>query len=304
MKTQATSPGSFATGCVAGLEVDHPQAPVAEHAAAERVDAAVVGAAVTSASIIRSTSAGSGGACRDTRPAMPHIWATRYAVVSCHVERPLDDRVWARFSRLQAARPGGFRIAALMRPPDPETGEDETIWLERARTAAAHGPLGHHTHWTSPTHARPTRRRRRRARAPRRRVAAGAGPPPHALLRRRLVHGRVGRRAPSPSSATPTAPRRASDPRTSTTGRRGSRSMHPDGSRFPTGGELLELPTTHSLGMAARAALSRRGSAEPVVHVYFHDTDLLDRRRAPRSASRSRCSAAAGPPPTSIGSPS
>ena len=26
----------------------------------------------------------------------------RYAVVSCHVERPLDDRIWERFSRLQA----------------------------------------------------------------------------------------------------------------------------------------------------------------------------------------------------------
>ena len=39
----------------------------------------------------------------------------RYAVVSCHVERPLDDAVWARFSALQDARPGGFPIAALMR---------------------------------------------------------------------------------------------------------------------------------------------------------------------------------------------
>ena len=49
---------------------------------------------------------------------------------------------------------------------------------------------------------------------------------------------------------------------------------------LPGGGELLELPTTHSLGMAARAALSVAGSTEPIVHVYFHDTDLLDRRRA------------------------
>ena len=42
----------------------------------------------------------------------------RYAVVSCHVERPLDDSVWASFAALQDARPGGFAIAALMRPPD------------------------------------------------------------------------------------------------------------------------------------------------------------------------------------------
>src|SRR5919202_1118716 len=79
----------------------------------------------------------------------------RYAFVSCHVERPLDDRVWARFEALQSARPGGFRIAALMRPPDAEAGEDEALWLERARRAAELGPLGHHTHWGGPGRARP-----------------------------------------------------------------------------------------------------------------------------------------------------
>src|ERR671937_3208811 len=79
----------------------------------------------------------------------------RYAVVSCHVERPLDDRVWAHFEALAAARPGGFRIAALMRPPDPEAGEDEARWIERARRAAELGPLGHHTHWGDPGQARP-----------------------------------------------------------------------------------------------------------------------------------------------------
>ncbi len=40
---------------------------------------------------------------------------------------------------------------------------------------------------------------------------------------------------------------------------------------------LIELPATHSLGMAARGALRRLPA---YVHVYFHDTDLLDRRRA------------------------
>ncbi|MGH2997099.1 MAG: hypothetical protein ACRDM9_12360, partial [Gaiellaceae bacterium] len=69
-----------------------------------------------------------------------------YAAVSCHVERPLDDRAWRLFSRLQARRPGGFVIAALLRPPDAGAGEDEARWLERAREAAARGPLGHHTH--------------------------------------------------------------------------------------------------------------------------------------------------------------
>jgi hypothetical protein len=45
-----------------------------------------------------------------------------------------------------------------------------------------------------------------------------------------------------------------------------------------SGRKLLELPTTHSIGMLARGLLGpfRR----QVVHAYFHDTDLLDRRRA------------------------
>jgi hypothetical protein len=45
--------------------------------------------------------------------------------------------------------------------------------------------------------------------------------------------------------------------------------------RLPDGRRLCELPTTHSLGSALR---SRR--LPQVVHVYFHDYDLLDRRRA------------------------
>ena len=77
-----------------------------------------------------------------------------YAVVSCHVERPLDDAVWSRYLALIDRRPGGFPIASLMRPP--ADGEDGTPFVDRAREAAARGPFGHHIHWTSPTHARPT----------------------------------------------------------------------------------------------------------------------------------------------------
>src|SRR5438105_2342294 len=84
---------------------------------------------------------------------MPHteniLPGGRYAVVSCHVERPLDDEVWELFAALQARPPGGFRIAALMRPPDTAAGEDEILWLGRARAAAENGPLGLHTHWTA-----------------------------------------------------------------------------------------------------------------------------------------------------------
>ena len=105
---------------------------------------------------MRATTSGSAGAEGDTSPLMPHTTRKRYAVVSCHVERPLDDGVWQRFSALQRRRPGGFAIAALMRPADVAAGEDEDEWLRRARGAATHGPLGHHTHWTAPDHARPT----------------------------------------------------------------------------------------------------------------------------------------------------
>ena len=48
--------------------------------------------------------------------------------------------------------------------------------------------------------------------------------------------------------------------------------------RLPTGLRLLELPATHSLGMALKAALDPLPMPE-VVHLYFHDTDLLDRKR-------------------------
>ena len=79
----------------------------------------------------------------------------RYAVVSCHVERLLDDAVWAAFSRLQERAPSGFRIAALVRPPDERAGEDPEEWLRRARRAASQGPFGHHTHWGGREQARP-----------------------------------------------------------------------------------------------------------------------------------------------------
>ena len=214
---------------------------------------------------------------------MPHTatryWATRYAVVSCHVERPLDDRVWGRFSRLQAARPGGFRIAALIRPPDPEAGEDEETWLERARSAAAHGPLGHHTHWTSPTHARPTEgdpgeRVRREGEWLREQgldptLFCGGG-----WYMDESVARAVAALGYADCTATSFRPPYLDD------GARRLALGAPGRLALPDGGELLELPTTHSLGMAARAALRLRAPSEPVVHVYFHDTDLLDRRRA------------------------
>lgn len=46
---------------------------------------------------------------------------------------------------------------------------------------------------------------------------------------------------------------------------------------LPSGRELTAIPTTHSLGDLARGL--PRGALPRLVHVYFHDTDLLDRRR-------------------------
>jgi len=203
--------------------------------------------------------------------------AERCAVVSCHVERPLDDAVWSRFSSLQERRPGGFAVAALVRPADPAFGEDEKTWLERARAAAAHGPLGHHTHWTAPDHARPS--------------AAGAGE------RVRSEGERLRELGLEPTlfcgggwyadadvadacavlgyaDCTP----RATRPAYLAAGERWAELSAPARVRLPSGRHLLAIPTTHSLGDLARALL-RRSALPRVVHVYFHDTDLLDLRR-------------------------
>jgi hypothetical protein len=203
----------------------------------------------------------------------------RYAVVSCHVERPLDDRAWRLFSRLQERMPGGFRIAALLRPPDEEAGEDADLWLERARQAAARGPLGHHTHWGGPGQARPRdgspveRVLREGAWLRESGVAAtlfcGGGwyfDADVGTAVAQLGYADCTATAFRPAYLDDAAPRLALD--------------RPCLLDLPSGERLLELPTTHSLGMLARAALNPRALDEPLVHAYFHDTDLFDRRRA------------------------
>ena len=52
---------------------------------------------------------------------------------------------------------------------------------------------------------------------------------------------------------------------------------HPCYVELVNGRRLLELPTTHSIGMLARGLLGPFFG--PVVHAYFHDTDLLDAKR-------------------------
>jgi hypothetical protein len=213
----------------------------------------------------------------------------RYAVVSCHVEQPLADGVWARFSDLQEARPGGFAIAALLRPADVAHGEDEATWLELATSAAGRGPVGHHTHWTAPAHARPSL----------------GGIESHPLVtqchmgtseRVRAEGAWMRERGLTPTlfcgggwytdgevaeacaelgyvDCTP----RAERPPYLAEGERWASLTAPAVVELPSGRELRAIPTTHSLGDLARV-LTRR-TLPDVVHVYFHDTDLLDGRR-------------------------
>jgi hypothetical protein len=201
--------------------------------------------------------------------------AVAHAVVSCHVERPLDDAAWGAFAALQARRPGGFEIAPLVRPPEPGAGESESLWLARARIAAANGPFGLHTHWGGSGQARPTGGdpsslvRDQVAwlyeRGLRPRLFAGGGwymDERVAAVLAELDLADCTATAFRPSYLAPDAPRLAlAEP-----------------VRLRIGeASLLELPATHSLGMAARAALL---GLPGYVHVYFHDTDLLDRKRA------------------------
>jgi hypothetical protein len=201
----------------------------------------------------------------------------RYAVVSCHVERPLDDAVWSRFSALQQRRPRGFRVGALMRPADESAGEDEARWLERAREAARRGPLGHHTHWTSPSHARPT------GEGTGERVLAEGARLRELGLKPTLFCGGGWYTDVSVAEAcaelgyvdcTP----RGSRPPYLASGERWASLPAPARVLLPSGRPLPAIPTTHSLGELGRALLSRR-SLPQIVHVYFHDTELRDRRR-------------------------
>jgi hypothetical protein len=183
----------------------------------------------------------------------------RAAVASCHVERLLDDDVWARLRRLLDDPPGAFRIAALVRPPDEQHGEDEQRWLERARSLDV--PLGLHTHWTSPSHARPTsgdpaaRVRRElewlRARDLEPRFFVGGGWYTDSDVRAVVAEERL-----TDLTATTFPPSYG-------------------GGRVVDGPGPGLLPATHTIGMLARAV-----RLPAYVHVYFHDTDLLERRRA------------------------
>jgi hypothetical protein len=211
------------------------------------------------------------------RCAMPPTVTERYAVASCHVERPLDDRVWAAFAALQERPPGGISVAALMRPPDRDAGEhDEATWLERARAAAQRGPLGHHTHFTGPAHARPT------GGDPAARVAREGAWLREQGLAPTLFCGGGWYTDASVAEACAALGYTDVTPRTSRP------AYLPDGAawaeldrpaRIDLGiTTLVAVPTTHGAGDLLRA-LARPGRLPARVHAYFHDTDLVDPRR-------------------------
>jgi hypothetical protein len=200
----------------------------------------------------------------------------RYAVVSCHVERVLDDRVWSAFERLLVRRPGGFAVTPLIRPPHAGSGEDEELWLERARRAASLAPLGHHTHWGGPTQARPAgdvdaasivraEAEWLRARGLEPRYFCGGGwylDEPVAETLASFGYVDCSSTTFRQAYLAPDAPRLQLD--------------GPARVRLASGAVLLELPATHSVGMLARGLLRLPG----LVHLHFHDWELVERRRA------------------------
>jgi len=162
-----------------------------------------------------------------------------------------------------------------MRPPDPEAAEPEEQWLERAREAAQRGPLGQHTHWGGETQARPVggdpaeRVRREgewlRDRGLEARFFCGGGwylDPDVAAVVADLGYVDTTATAYRQAYLAQGAPR--------------MELAEPAWLRLEDGRRLLELPATHSLGMLVRG-LAR--PLPPIVHVHFHDWDLVDRRR-------------------------
>ena len=262
----------------AGDEVDDLQPPVAEHAPAEASTEPSSGPRWTSAAFIRSTRAASAWPEGARNPQMPH---TNGQTVR---SRLLSRRTTAR-RRL---------LAPLLAAPGAQAGRI----CDRGAAAAA---------------GRRCRRGRRAvARARAGGCAARPARPPHALRRAHACAAAGGRwrDTPSasgarrcgcastassrgssaaaagtstrtwppcwPSSATPTARAPPSSRRISAEDEPRLSAERPAWLTLADGQRLLELPSTHSLGMAARAAT---GSLPTYVHVYFHDTDLLSRKR-------------------------
>ena len=201
---------------------------------------------------MRATRSGSAGAEGDTSPLMPHTTGKRYAVVSCHVERPLDDE----------------RVGALLGAPGAPAGRVRDRGADaagRRRGRRGRGALGRAG--AGSRRARPARaphaldrarsRAARRATEPARACSRREGGCASSASRRRCSAAAAGTRTrrsprPAPSSATSTArrARRAAVPR-----RRGALGIaRGAGARSAFAERVCSaIPTTHSLGDLARA---------------------------------------------------
>ena len=160
-----------------------------------------------------------------------------------------------------------------MRPADALFGEDETLWLARAQEAVSLGPLGHHAHWTAPDHARPSN-----GDTGERVLAEGARMRELGLVPTLFCGGgwytdvEVADACATLGYVDSTS--RARRPPYLGENERWASLDTPSVVKLPSGRTLAAIPTTHSLGDLARG-LPRRDLPR-LVHVYFHDTDLLD----------------------------
>jgi hypothetical protein len=163
-----------------------------------------------------------------------------------------------------------------MRPADPAFGEDEGVCVERVREAAARGPIGQHTHWTAPDHARPTSGGTGERVLTEGRRLRGLGLAPTLFCGGGWYTDESVADACAELGYVDCTPR-AQRPSYLAAGERWASLDTPAIVELPSGRSVRAIPTTHSLGDLARALRLRRLPA--LVHVYFHDTDLLETRR-------------------------
>ena len=201
-----------------------------------------------------------------------------FAVVSCHVERILDDRVWEGYRSFVRSRHGGFAVTSLVRPPDASAGEDPELWLARMRELAALGPVGHHTHWTAPDHARPSTAGDTAGRVQREAEwLRSQGVAATAFCGGGWYTDADVAAACAALGYVDCTPRSHRPPRLENGGRWAE--LGAPALVRTASGDLTVVPTTRSLGELARLAVRPGRIEDPVVHGYFHDTDLLDGRR-------------------------
>ena len=225
--------------------------------------------------------------------------ARRYAVASCHVERPLDDACGRRTPPSFERKPAVSSSRRCMRPPE----EPEASAGIRGSSARAKPPRPRRSACTrtgrgSRTLGRPAATRAACVRE--RSVGSRArGSTPRFFCRRGLVLDARSARW-LPSSATATAPRRRSARHTSRPTRRGSRSLSRPrlASRR---GRACSPPGDALAGMAVRAAFAADCRAASTCTSTTPTSSTRRRAALTWTLRAPRCAAAAAPRSTSCG---